>query len=65
MEADMQTKRSRVRRAVKHQVKRTFVTLGDLINAACDVAGSTEAAAVLLTLSPLSRLTDRRIVLTA
>ena len=59
-------KRNRIHRTVKQHVKKTFVTLGDLINAACDVTGSSDAAAVLLSpLSPLSKLTDRRIILTA
>ena len=43
--------------------KKTFVTLGDLISAAYEVGGSTDAAAMLLSpLSPLSHLLGRRIV---
>lgn len=44
-------------------VKKSVVTLGDLISAACDVSGSADAAAVLLSpLSPLSKMLGRRIV---
>lgn len=54
----------RMSRQGARAVKKTFVTLGDLISAAYEVGGSSDAAAVLLSpLSPLSRLTDRRIVL--
>ena len=47
-----------------HMARRTVVTLGDLVSAACEVTGSADAAAVLLSpLSPLSRLLGRRIVI--
>jgi len=43
--------------------KRT-VTLGDLVSAAYDVGGSSDAVAVLLSpLSPLTKLLDKRIVI--
>lgn len=49
---------------VKKTFKRTFVTLGDLVTAAYNVGGSTDAAARLLSpLSPLYHLLGRRIVL--
>jgi len=51
-------------RAVTHTVKKTLVTLGDLVEAAYEVSGSADAAAVLLSpLSPLYRMMDRHIVL--
>ena len=54
----------RISRKGAHMVKRTFVTLGDLVSAAYEVGGSEDAAALLLSpISPLSRLLDRRIVL--
>ena len=56
----------RLRRMSKqgvHAVRKTFVTLGDLVTAAYEVGGSTDAAAMLLSpLSPLSQLLGRRIV---
>jgi len=45
-----------------HAVKKTFVTLGDLISAAYEVGGSEDAAETLLSQSPLARLLDRRLV---
>jgi len=50
-------------RAVQKTFTKTFVTLGDLISAAYEVGGSTDAAEALLSpISPLSQLLDRRIV---
>ena len=44
--------------------RKSIVTLGDLVTAACDVSGSPDAAALLLSpLSPLSRMLGRRIVI--
>jgi hypothetical protein len=75
-EEQMSAKKSHVRRAARrlHRisrqsarvVKKTFVTLGDLVSAAYEVGGSEEGAAVLLSpLSPLYHLLGRRIVLAA
>ena len=50
-------------RAMQKTFKKTFVTLGELVCAAYDVGGSTDAAEALLSpLSPLAQLLDRRIV---
>ncbi len=50
--------------AVHKTVKKSMVTLGDLVSAAYDVTGSGDAAALLLSpLSPLSRMLGRRIVI--
>jgi hypothetical protein len=50
--------------AVHRTVKKSMVTLGDLVSAAYDVTGSRDAAALLLSpLSPLSRMLGRRIVI--
>ena len=52
-------------RAVHHHVAKTIVTIGDLISAAYNVTGSVDAATLLLSpLSPLSHLTNRRIIIT-
>jgi hypothetical protein len=62
-------KRRHVRRPVNsapRTVRRTVVTVGDLIAAAYEVGGSAEGAALLLSRrSPLSRLLGRPIVLAA
>lgn len=53
----------RISRQSAHAVKKTFVTLGDLISAAYEVGGSEKAAEKILSpVSPLARLIDRRIV---
>ncbi|MGI5860434.1 MAG: hypothetical protein ACOX6T_00085 [Myxococcales bacterium] len=45
-------------------VKRSMVTLGDLLAAAYEVGGSADAVATLLSpLSPLSKMLDKRIVI--
>lgn len=47
-----------------HAVKRSKVTLGDLLAAAYEVGGSPDAVATLLSpLSPLSKMLDKRIVI--
>ena len=52
------------RAAARPRVRET--TIGDLISAACDAGGSTDAAVALLSpRSPLYRLLGRRIVLAA
>lgn len=54
----------KISRKSAHVMKKTFVTLGDLVSAAYEVGGSSDAAALLLSpLSPLYKLMDRRIVL--
>ena len=54
----------RISRKSAHVMKKTFVTLGDLVSAAYGVGGSTDGAALLLSpLSPLYHLLGRRIVL--
>jgi len=56
----------KITRQSAHVVKRTFVTLGDLISAAYEVGGSSDAAALLLSpLSPLGHLLNRRIIVAA
>ena len=52
----------RMTRKSAHAAKKTITTLGDLISAAYEVAGSEDAAEKLLSQSPLARLLDRRIV---
>jgi hypothetical protein len=53
----------KLHRLSRHAMKKTFVTLGDLVSAAYEVSGSADAAALLLSpLSPLSHLLGRRIV---
>lgn len=54
----------RISRHGARAVRKTLLTLGDLVSAAYEVGGDSDAAALLLTpLSPLYRMLDRRIVL--